>query len=92
MIRYRHHQYSRETDVAVPGYIDTRFVHTQYFVRDLLLFGLFVLHRKVLFCEEVPVWALSESAFFGCCHWRSSCPSEIWSLCTGKEMSAPHQN
>jgi len=76
--------YATDRLVREFGYAEPAYVRTQYFVKEVRLFGFVLVYRKVLFREVVPNWAWIQQATGGYCDWRSDCPPDIWFACVGK--------
>ncbi len=90
----RHRAFAREFQLPMHNYVDKEFRREQYFVREILLFGIVRVYSKTVFKEHVPNWAWIQEGTQGFTDWKSEAPKALWELCTKKESSGaqPVQN
>jgi hypothetical protein len=77
----RHRGFRRDFEVPVPNYIDRELRSYNFFVKEILLFGVIRVYSKTLFKEHVPNWAWIQEGTQGFTEWRSTAPQELWDLC-----------
>lgn len=81
VLAVRHRSFGRGFNVPTPGYIDPEYRQYNYFVKDILLFGVIRVYTKTLFREHVPNWAWIQQGATGYTEWKSAAPRELWDLC-----------
>lgn len=69
---------------SVRGYIDKEEWYENRIFADFLLFGKILVYRKLLWKEDVPLWAVIKRSTMGYSGWQSKRPNLIDASAEGR--------